>query len=51
MYLHSLILTLQGLGEFSTFQTLDFVEGLHNCLEFYLPLSRLYLAIQTRKTF
>ena len=32
-------------------QTLDFVSGLHNCLEFFQPLSRLYQAMQTRKTF
>ena len=32
-------------------QTLDFVSGLHNCLEFFQPLSGLYQAMQTRKTF
>ena len=32
-------------------QTLDFVSGLHNCLEFSQPLSCLYQAMQTRKTF
>ena len=32
-------------------QTRDEVEGLHNCLEFSQPLSCLYLAMQTRKTF
>ena len=35
MCFHSLMLTLEGLGEFSTVkQTRDEVEGLHNCLEF-----------------
>ena len=48
----SLIETLGGLGEFSTvMQTRDEVEGLHNCLEFSQPLSCLYQAMQTRKTF
>ena len=32
-------------------QTLDFVLGLHNCLEFSQPLSCLYQAMQTQKTF
>ena len=32
-------------------QTLDFVQSLHNYLEFFQPLSRLYQAVQTRKTF
>ena len=32
-------------------QTLDFVSGLHKCLEFSQPLSCLYQAMQTRKTF
>ena len=32
-------------------QTLDFVSGLHDCLEFSQPLSCLYQAMQTRKTF
>ena len=32
-------------------QTLDFVSGLHNRLEFSQPLSCLYQAMQTRKTF
>ena len=32
-------------------QTRDKVEGLHNCLEFSQPLSCLYQATQTRKTF
>ena len=32
-------------------QTQDEVEGLRNCLEFSQPLSCLYQAIQTRKTF
>ena len=37
--------------EFSTVnQTLDFVSGLPNCLEFSQPLSCLYQATQTRKT-
>ena len=46
--MHSLIYTLKGLGEFSTVtQTLDFVSGLHNCLEFTQPLSCLYQAMQT----
>ena len=31
--------------------TLDFVSGLHNHLEFSQPLSCLYQAMQTRKTF
>ena len=40
------------MGEFETvMQTLDFVSGLHNCLEFSQPLSCLYQALQTRKTF
>ena len=43
---------LEALGEFSTvMQTLDFVSGLHNCLEFSRPLSGLYQAMQKRKTF
>ena len=40
--LHSLILKLGGLGEFSkVMETRDVVEGLHNCLEFsqYQPSS------------
>ena len=42
----------QELGEFSTvMQTLDFVSGLHNCLEFSQPLWCLYQAMQKRKTF
>ena len=32
-------------------QTLDFVSGLRNRLEFSQPLSCLYQAMQTRKTF
>ena len=32
-------------------QTLDFVLGLHNCLEFSQPHSCLYQAMQTRKSF
>ena len=32
-------------------QTLDFVSGLHDCLEFSQPLEFLYQAIQTWKTF
>ena len=32
-------------------QTLDFVSGLLNCLESSQPLSCLYQAMQTRKTF
>ena len=32
-------------------QTLDFVSGLHNCLEFSQPLLCSYQATQTRKTF
>ena len=32
-------------------QTLDFVSGLHNCLEFSQPLQCLYQEMQTRKTF
>ena len=35
----------------SFMQTLDFVSGLHNCLEFSQPLSCLYQAMQTWKTF
>ena len=42
----------EGLGEFETVrQTRDEVEGLHNCLEFSPPLSCLYQAMQTLKTF
>ena len=49
---HILIQTLKGLGEFSTvMQTLDFVSGLHNYLEFSQPLSCLYQTMQTQKTF
>ena len=33
------------------FPVFDFVSGLHNCLEFSQPLSCLYQAMQTRKTF
>ena len=45
-------LFLFNLGEFSTvMQTLEFVSGLHNCLEFSQALSCLYQARQTRKTF
>ena len=41
---------LGELGEFSTvMQTLDFVSGLHNCLEFSQPLSCLYQAMQTQE--
>ena len=32
-------------------QTLDLFSGLHNCLEFFQPLSCLYQAMQTRKKF
>ena len=32
-------------------QTLDFVSGLHNCLEFSQPLEFLYQAMPTQKTF
>ena len=32
-------------------QTLDFISGLHNCLEFSQPLSCIYQAMQARKTF
>ena len=40
----------EALGEFSTVtQTLDFVSGLHNCLEFSQPLSCLYQAMQTQE--
>ena len=40
----------EALGEFSTvMQTLDFVSGLHNCLEFSQPLSCLYQAMQTQE--
>ena len=43
-------LPLEGLGEFSTvMQTLDFVLGLHNCLELSQPLSGLYQAMQTQE--
>ena len=31
--------------------SLNFVSGLHNCLEFSQPLSCLYQAMQTRKKF
>ena len=49
---NELALQLKGLGEFSTVvQTRDEVEGLHKCLEFSQPLSCLYQAMQTRKTF
>ena len=37
---------------FSTvMQTLDFISGLHNCLEFSQPLECLHQAMQTQKTF
>ena len=40
----------KGSGEFSTvMQTLDFVSGLHNCLEFSQPLECLYQAMQTQQ--
>ena len=46
------ILTLEVLGKFSTvMQTLDFILGLHNCLEFFQSLSCLYQAMETMKTF
>ena len=32
-------------------QTRDEVDSLHNCLKFSQPLSCLYEAMQTRKTF
>ena len=49
---HILIETLEGLGKFLTvMQTLDFVSGFHNCLEFSQSLSCLYQAMQTWKTF
>ena len=42
--------SLEWLGEFSTvMQTLDFVSGLHNCLEFSQPLSCLYQAMQIQE--
>ena len=45
-------ITLEGLGELLTvMQYRDEVKGLHNCLEFTQPLSCLYQAMQTRKTF
>ena len=48
--LHSLILTLEGLGEFETvMQTRDEVEGLHNCREFSQPLECLYQDMQTQE--
>ena len=37
--------------EKSVMQTLDFVSGLHNCLEFSQPLLCLYQAMQPRKMF
>ena len=38
--LQSLILTLEGLGEFlKVMQTFDYILGLHNCLEFSQPSS------------
>ena len=44
--------TLEALGEFSTvIQTLDFVSGLNNYLEFSQPLSCLYGAMQTENVF
>ena len=40
-YLQSLVLTLGGLVEFSkVMQIRDYVSGLHNCLEFSQPSSR-----------
>ena len=40
------------LNDISTvMQTLDFISGLHNCLEFSQPLLCLYQAMQTGKTF
>ena len=48
--LHSLIQTLEGLGEFLTvMQTLDFVSGLHDSLKFFQPLECLYQAMQTQE--
>ena len=50
MCLHSLIETLEGLGKFLTvIHNLDFIAGLHNCLEFSQPLACLYQAMQTQK--
>ena len=49
-YLHSLIQTRGGLGEFETvMQTRDEVEGLHNCREFSRPLECLYQVMQTQE--
>ena len=42
---------LTELTNSTVMQTLDIVSGLHNCLEFSQPLSCLYQAMQTRKTF
>ena len=36
---------------YAVMQILDFVSGLHNCLELSQPLSCLYQVMQTRKTF
>ena len=45
-------ISIEGLGEFlAVMQTLDFVSGLHNCLEFSQPLSCLYQARQHGKHF
>ena len=45
-------IALKGLGELlMVMQYRDEVKGLHNCLEFPQPLSCLYQAMQTRKTF
>ena len=42
----------QGVGIIrDSYATRDEVEGLHNCREFFQPLSCLYQAMQTRKTF
>ena len=48
--LHSLIKTLEALGEFETvMQTRDEVEGLHNCREFSQRLECLYQDMQTQE--
>ena len=48
---HATTRFLEGSGELSTvMQTLDFISGLYNCLEFSQPLWCLYQAMQTRKT-
>ena len=49
--LNDTFVLLRPIQSLQFMQTLDFVSGLHNCLEFSQPLSCLYQDMQTRKMF